>query len=189
MEVPAWVTESYGNVQIHRDETALFGVVDFIEVEGNLGLGVYVSDKEGNPIRNVAVVFEWPGAPMLGTDAGWGKQGLIEFTDTGGYAAIIMGGDSYYWPQDGQEGAYKVWLHGVGVSEMVSGLGMLGNTHYKHVDVHYRMQPTQPPPPQPPPPPPPPTTPDDGCCDEIQVLMKEILVELRRLSGNVPPPP
>jgi len=188
MEVPAWVTEKYGNVQIHEDERSPFKVVDFVERVGTLALGIYVSDAQGAPIQNVAVVFEWPGAPPLQSEAGWVGRGIIEFTNEGGYAAIIMGGDSYYWPQDGQEGAYRIWLHGDGMSEMVSGLGMLGNTQYAHVDTHFCMQPTQPPPPQPPgppePPPEPPTPPPtECCCAEVQILLKEILVELRRLSA------
>ena len=48
MEVPAWVTEKYGNVEIHRDEDPLYQVVDFIEkTDGQQNLGVYVSDDEG----------------------------------------------------------------------------------------------------------------------------------------------
>jgi len=91
MEVPAWVTEKYGNVQIHEDERSPFKVVDFVERVGTLALGIYVSDAQGAPIQNVAVVFEWPGAPPLQSEAGWVGRGIIEFTNEGGYAAVIMG--------------------------------------------------------------------------------------------------
>ena len=190
MEVPAWVTEKYGNVEIHRDEDPLYQVVDFIEkTDGQQNLGVYVSDDEGDPLRNVAVVLYFSTADPL-EDSGWMNAGHVGFTDESGYVGFPMGGGAYYFPQEGQEGPHAVWVHGIGMSEMVTGLGMLGQTPYHHVDVHFCLLPTEPTPPQPPPPEPPPLPPTppplpECCkCEEIATLLKEILVELRKLAGG-----
>jgi hypothetical protein len=143
-----------------------------------------VIDEDGDPIQNVGVVLYYSTAPIQ-ENVGWYYRGDIGFTNEAGYVGFPMGGGAYYFPQHGERGPHAVWLVGDGMSEMVDGLGMLGQSHYQHVDVVYQRWPSGAPP-GPDPDPDPPIS--DTCCEKIQGLMKEIVVELRRLAGDPPPP-
>jgi hypothetical protein len=113
------------------------------------------------------VVRHWPDAPQLPDwpkpISMWRKRGVFGGTNMNGDIGYGMGHGDYYFPPDG--GASSVWVADEsGPCDLVSGLGMLGGTNHRHLDVFYRLQdveepPTPPPPPSPPPPPPPPTPP------------------------------
>jgi hypothetical protein len=69
-----------------------------------------------------------------------------------------MGRGDYYFPPEG--GASAVWVaSSAGPSDYISGLGMLGGTNHRHIDVFYQLQAVEGKPPEPSPTPTPPPTP------------------------------
>lgn len=108
----------------------------------------------GNPAPGVKVAWGWPDAPLIpGTDI---HAEVLE-TDAEGKVAPAMG--AYYWPKDDdpkkQRGPYKTWITSgkadvVVNSEAIVGLGMIGNTNHRHLDVTFEIWEDEPPtPPEP----------------------------------------
>jgi len=121
--------------------------------------------RNGQPAQGVKVAWGWPDAPLIpGTDI---RAEILE-TNAEGQVAPAMG--AYYWPKDSdrkkQRGPYNVWITSgqkdvVTNSEAIVGLGMIGNTNHRHLDVTFEIwedeapTPPEPPPEEPKPEPPP----------------------------------
>jgi hypothetical protein len=103
--------------------------------EVSASIAVTVRDADAKPAPNVEVVFYWPDAPKR-DDVGWLDRGVIGVTDQRGLTSFAMGGGAYYDPNKGA-GPHAVWIKGDGVSDLVTGLGMILGTNHTHLDVEF----------------------------------------------------
>jgi hypothetical protein len=163
-----WLLENFGALAIEQVEVAeeaaqVYRVVKLQDAEGPAVQVVNVVDQDGSPIEGVRVVRHWPDAPPLPAwpppASRWRDEGVFGRTNVEGNIGYGMGHGDYYFAPD--SGASAVWVaDAAGPSDLIRGLGMLGGTNHRHLDIHYQLvdtaEPGQPPSPPPPPPPPPP---------------------------------
>jgi hypothetical protein len=166
-----WLVATFGPVNLERAEVPegtkhIYRIVKLHDVEGPAVKIVRLIDQAGKPLANVRVVRYWPDAPALPEWAPpasrWRDRGVYGRTNSNGEIGFGMGHGDFFFPP--KSGASAVWVgEEAGPSDFVSGLGMLGATHHRHLDVTFQLQdveePPAPPPPTPPPPTPPPTPP------------------------------
>ncbi len=157
-----WLTENFGAIVIERAKVAkkvtrIYRVVKLQDSEGPAVQVVNVADQDGNSMEAIRVVRHWPDAPELpawpSPTSRWRDRGVFGKTNVEGNIGYGMGHGDYYFPPDG--GASAVWVADeAGPSDLVSGLGMLGGTNHRHLDVYYQLvdveKPSPPGPPEPP---------------------------------------
>ena len=107
---------------------------------------VRVANQDGAPIEGVQVAWYWPDAPV---DPNCGPQGglppqmqpdraVTGFTNLNGDTGFGMGRGAYYFPSQGQIGPHATWIYGQATrSDVIFGLGMLGETNHDHFDVEF----------------------------------------------------
>lgn len=105
---------------------------------------VTVKDKDGAPVRSVPVVWSWPDAPR-DLSLGWDGKGVVGTTNENGDVGFALGKGAYYFPPT--KGPHSIWLRDG--SDYVGGLGMIGLTNHRHLDVTYQFVEAAPPEPQP----------------------------------------
>jgi hypothetical protein len=162
-----WLVANFGTISIERTEVPegvgrVYRVVKLQDAEGPAVKIVHVRTPDGKPVGGVRVVRTWPGAPHLPPwpqpTSQWRDQGVYGNTNVNGDIGFGMGHGDYYFPPN--SGASAVWVADeAGPSDFVSGLGMLGGTNHRHLDVSYELRELGTPPPTPPTPPPTPPTP------------------------------
>lgn len=103
---------------------------------------VHVLDEAGRPMAGVEVVFFWPDAP-IDSSLGWYGRGVVGVTNHEGVIGFGMGEGAWYFPP--RIGPHSVWIKGQGKSQLVDGIGMVGGSNHKHVNVWYRKVAPQPP--------------------------------------------
>jgi hypothetical protein len=123
----------------------------------------------GGAAIGLRAAWYWPDAPedpdcgpVGGVPAGMTPGRAVSgLTNDNGDIGHAMGRGAYYWPDQGQIGPHAVWVYGTSVqSDVILGLGMIGETNHDHLDVFYRQVAETPPgPPEPPAPPEPPEPP------------------------------
>jgi hypothetical protein len=123
----AWVQATYGNVGISPIQGEGYRVVQLTEIEGWMGFTCTVLSEAGGPVVGQRVAYMWPAPP---TDE------VIEITNGSGTAEHQAGpGEGYFLPGPGPIS----WeVRGV-ASERISGLGWLGNTNHRHLQVIFRL--------------------------------------------------
>jgi hypothetical protein len=109
---------------------------------------VRVTNQDGAPLEGVQVAWYWPDAPA---DPHAGPQGglppqmragraVIGFTNLNGDTGFGMGRGAYFFPSQGQIGPHAVWIYGqVTRSDVIFGLGMLGETNHDHYDLEFAL--------------------------------------------------
>ena len=162
-----WLVANFGNVTIERAElpegvSRVYRVAKLQDAEGPAVKIVHVGTQDGRPLGGIRVVRYWPSAPHLAPwpppISRWRNQGVHGETNVNGDIGFGMGQGDYYFPPDG--GASAVWIaHEAGPSDFVSGLGMLGGTNHRHLDITFELQDTGAPTPAPTPTPTPKPTP------------------------------
>lgn len=162
----SWLVENFGAIAIERAEvtegvTQVYRAVKLQDAEGPAVQVVNVVDQDGIPIGDLRVVRHWPDAPPLPAwpppTSRWQDQGVFGATNEEGNIGYGMGHGDYYFAPDG--GASAVWVASeAGPSDLIHGLGMLGGTNHRHLDVYYQLENVEE---TPPPPPPPPELPDE----------------------------
>ena len=108
------------------------------------------------------------------------------------FCPVEISGGPYDATDPLQAGAFTLSMFDVVASKVlvtISGIGWDHNTNHRHPNIYVSLQdepPVEPPiePPVEPPVEPPTEPPTGGGLEKIEMLLKEILVELRRLSGN-----
>lgn len=161
-----WLITHFGDVNIERAEVAegvtqVYRVVKLQDVEGPAVQVVHVVDQSGSPLEGVDVARYWPDAPTLPDwpppTSKWRDRGVFGQTNTEGDIGYGMGyGDYYSLPDDGLSAIWVAATEGQAApSDLVSGLGMLGDTNHRHLNVSFQLQGVEvtPPPPEPPLPP------------------------------------
>jgi len=201
-----WLIATFGAVRMERVKvpvgvTKVYRIVKVQDMQGPGVQVVNVSDKEGNPLEGVRVTRYWPDAPELPAwprpTSMWRRRGVYGETNANGDIGFGMGqGDYYYEPRIG---ASSVWVADeTGPSDLISGLGMVGGTAHRHIDVYYQFQEVEPEPIEEPPLEPvtePPVVPPEEPVEEPPVAPpEEPVVEPPAVApeqppGTVPEPP
>jgi len=151
----AWLRQQFGAVEV-REGQGPWHCVELRESEGPAVIVVTVRDRNGDGIDRAFVARWWPDPHLSGLPselASWHDQGVFGETNANGDIGFAMGQGDYYFPPSG--GASEVWTDYGG--DLVKGLGMLGGTNHRHLNVVFQDVGDEPEPePEPPPPPPPP---------------------------------
>jgi hypothetical protein len=116
----AWLQSHYGPVTIAGIVGDGYRVVELIEVEGQIVFHCTVGNEAGGPVVGIPVRYEWPD----------GYQD--EITNGSGTAEHTAGGGEKYFPPN--QGPISWQVQNV-PSEKISGLGWLGGTQYRHLNV------------------------------------------------------
>jgi hypothetical protein len=146
-----WLVVHFGPISLERataSQGSAYRVVKFQDAEGAAVQIVNVKDQEDHPLAGLRVVRYWPDAPALPNwpppISMWHNQGVYGDTNVNGDIGYGMGHGDYYFPPG--SGASAVWVADqAGPSDLVSGLGMLGGTDHRHIDVYYQLLPVSPP--------------------------------------------
>ena len=117
-------------------------------IEASATIIVQVQGQGGGPVQDVRVARRWPdeSLPNLPPELqawGWTK-GVYGETNENGDIGFGMGQGDYYFPPD--KGASAVWVEG---GDGVDGLGMIGGTNHRHLNLIYQWQDELVPPPPP----------------------------------------
>jgi hypothetical protein len=163
-----WLIAEFGAIELEPAEAPagkgqIYRIVELREVVGPAAELVHVEDQEGSPLEGIRVVRHWPDAPLLpawpAPTSRWRDRGVFGNTNANGDIGFGMGHGDYYFPPKG--GASAVWVADEGgPSDFIAGLGMLGGTNHRHVDVHFQRTDAEVPEPSPEPPTPPPAPPE-----------------------------
>jgi len=141
----SWLVANFGPISIERAPATsgtVFRIVKLRDSEGPSVQVVSVRDAEGMPVIGTNVIRYWPDAPQLPDWAQmvsrWRPRGVVGPTNEDGNVGFGMGGGDYYFAPNA--GASALWLGDPrGPSDFISGLGMLGGTNHRHIDVFYAM--------------------------------------------------
>ena len=163
-----WLWDEFGDVgwqraTPHPEAPWVFRVTELRAKCGPASLIVQVVDENNQPLNKYAVVRYFPGSPELPdfsntTAKQWTTHGVVGKTNDNGDVGFGMGRGDYYFPNDGQTGASKVYVADFdGPGDLVFGLGMLGATEHCHIDTKFQRQAKSVDPPTPTPTPPGPT--------------------------------
>jgi len=177
-----WLKAKYGNLLLKEaGEGLAYRITTLREtVDTAATLVVRVVDAAGVPIENQLVAFYWPDAPE---DSNAGPQdGVLPQmapnravngpTNANGDVGFGMGRGAYYWPQNDQIGPHATWVYGTGHrSDVILGLGMIGETNHDHYNVEFTLSDSG----TPPPPVEPPT----------ELPKEEILAQLKKIEKAV----
>ena len=158
-----WLVANFGPIELERTGVPegvnhVYRIVELHDREGPAVQIVHVADQEAGPIEGITVVRYWPGAPPLDPfpppASTWRDRGVYGETNINGEIGFGMGTGDYYFPPS--IGASAVWVADqLGPSDFIHGLGMLGATNHRHLEVYYQLEdvdePTPPAPPTPPP--------------------------------------
>ena len=155
----AWLQQEFGAVKVDEGDGD-WHVAELRESEGPAATVVTVLDADGKPVQGALVARWWPDPELPGLPselASWRPNGVYSETEANGVIGFGMGDGDYYWPPNG--GASEVWIDYDG--DRVAGLGMVGGTNHRHLDVVFQDLPDPPPEPEPPEPEPPNPEPPD----------------------------
>jgi hypothetical protein len=195
-----WLTANFGAIELERAEvsagvTQIYRIVKLQDSEGPAVQVVNVADRDGIPLDGIRVVRHWPDAPQLPSwlppISLWRNKGVYGPTNINGDIGFGMGhGDYYFAPSSG---ASSVWVADeAGPADFIKGLGMLGGTNHRHLDVLYQLvavetKPPEPPekPPEEPPEKPPEEAPEQPPQDRWQALMDKLDLIITLLEGRV----
>lgn len=142
-----WLIDNFGDVVIERAEVSdavaqVYRIAKVQVSEGPAVQVVNVADQDGIPLGGHRVVRYWPDAPFLPVwlppTSMWQLEGVFGETNVEGNIGFGMGHGDYYDPPEG--GASSVWVASeAGPSDLIWGLGMLGGTNHRHLDVYFRL--------------------------------------------------
>lgn len=146
----AWLASEYGTAWRRAAPPWIDGaphvyrLVSLVEREGPSNLDVFVVDEAGAPLGDVPVAFWYSSAPDASRADEWYPQRVTTRTGADGRAGFALGGSAYL-PACGSGGPHAVWVTeptagGMGTipSDVVDGLGMLGGTNHRHLDLLFQ---------------------------------------------------
>jgi hypothetical protein len=169
----SWLTANFGDVHLQRAEipqgiTKVFRIVKLTDAVGTGAQSVNVVNQQGKPLEGIRVVRHWPDAPPLpgwpSPTSVWHAEGVFGPTNVNGDIGFGMGqGDFYTLPN---VGASSIWVADPsGPSDLISGLGMVTGSSYRHLNIQFQLQDSAPTP-SPSPEPEPPSPPSPSISDE-----------------------
>jgi hypothetical protein len=146
-----WLRVNFGDIGVKRaepvaGETSVYRVVKLQESEGPAVQVVNIAGEDGSSREGVVVVRHWPDAPELpawpSPISRWRAKGVFGKTNNNGDIGFGMGHGDYYFAT--ASGASSVWVaDDAGQSDLITGLGMLGGTNHRHLDVYYQLLPVE----------------------------------------------
>ena len=153
-----WLVANFGDIRVERAEPtkgtgSVYRVAKLQDRSGPAVQVVNVVDDSDEPMGGIRVVRHWPSAPVLpdwpAPVSVWFTRGVFGKTNENGDIGFGMGqGDFYFAPT---RGASSVWVADeAGPSDLIQGLGMIGGSDHRHLDVTYRLVTGEPSPPAPP---------------------------------------
>jgi hypothetical protein len=187
-----WLVASFGNITLERSqasEGSIFRIVKLQDAEGPAVQVANVMDQDGLTMEGIRVVRYWPDAPTLPAWTSpismWRSQGVYGTTNVSGDIGYGMGHGDYYFPPG--PGASGLWVaDDAGPSDFIGGLGMLGGTNHRHLDVYFQLTPAKaspsPEPPEPLPEEPPHADPSDRW-QKLFAKLDQIIAMLERQVG------
>lgn len=142
-----WLLQEFGPIRITGEGG--WRVITLQEEVGPANINIYLYDKSGNLAEHVPVLWCDP------------QHKYEEHTNEFGRVGFALGGGSYYRPPD--QGPNWVTVDGGENSETIRGLGMIGKSIHRHLNVVFQyFEPSAPEPPLPPP--------FDDCDDYLSAL-------------------
>jgi hypothetical protein len=146
----AWFVQHYGPIQIEPANLPGYRLTELWEHAEAAGspaaFTITVVDAAGFPSRGVAVGRWWAGArpeDFVDLPANlyeWHRRGVWALTRPDGTVEFGMGTGDYYFPP--AIGPSQVWI--AESSDLLLGLGMLGQTNHYHFDAVFRWFETEP---------------------------------------------
>ena len=138
-----WLADIYG-VQLTRAPAAevskagkTFRLVEYAEREGPVAIEVWVVDEAGTRLAGTKVTFCYPVVKGAGGALTCGANKVAVKVKAQGHADFTMTGSGY--TKCGQPGPYAAWIDEPGVpSDRVYGLGMLGGTNHRHINLLFQ---------------------------------------------------
>lgn len=184
-----WLVANFGDVRLERVQVPpglnlAYRLVRLQDAVGPAILNVDVADAGGTRLPGIRVVRYWPDAPALPDwpppTSRWQERGVWGETKPEGPVGFGLGHGDYYFAPHG--GASAVWVAAPDApSDMVQGLGMLGGTEHRHLDVYFQIQGDEPPAPEPPTPEPPtsepppePPAPEPPAEEQVTALLRRL---------------
>lgn len=153
-----WLIANFGAISLERAKVSegvnqVYRIVRLQDSEGPAVQMVSARDQSGNPIEGITVVRHWADAPQLpkwpAPASMWRERGVYGATNMNGEIGFGMGRGDYYFAPSG--GASAVWIADqAGPSDLICGLGMLGATNHRHLDIVYQLEEVDMPSPPPP---------------------------------------
>jgi hypothetical protein len=183
-----WLVANFGAINLERADAAqgrAYRIVKLQDAEGPAVQVANVANEEGHPLEGIRVVRFWPDAPPLPAwpppISMWRSRGVFGETNVNGDIGYGMGHGDYYAPPN--SGASAVWVADqAGPSDLIAGLGMLGGTPHRHLDIYFQLQPVEAPPDEPPhePPDEPPDVPPDERWQRLFAKLDQIISMLEQ---------
>jgi len=152
-----WLIQEFGPIEI----TGKGGwrVIALYEEIGPANINVYLYDKSANEAEGVSVLWCDP------------QHEYEELTNEFGRVGFALGGGSYYKPPN--QGPNWVTVDGGENSETIRGLGMIGRTNHRHLNISFQY--LEPNAPELPPPP---------DCEEYHIAIERIREIVEGISPN-----
>lgn len=140
-----WFVTNFGAITIERCPATEGKVFRIVKLRDSIGPAVQIAsvrDEDSMPLIGVNLVRFWPDAPELpqwpAPISMWRRRGVIGPTNEEGNVGFGMGHGDYYFAPNA--GASALWVaDGRGPSDFIIGLGMLGGTDHRHVDVFFQL--------------------------------------------------
>jgi hypothetical protein len=146
-----WLVEQFGPISLERatlpaGAECAYRIVRLQDAEGPAVQIASIENHVGTNRAGARVVRHWPDAPMLPAwpppTSRWRTRGVFGSTDKRGCVGFGMGPGEYYSPP--HSGPCGLWIADpAGPSDYVEGLGMLGLSNHRHIDVCFQLQPVE----------------------------------------------
>jgi hypothetical protein len=143
-----WLIAEFGAIQVERTPipegaTKVYRIVKLQDAQGPAVQIINIRDQEGSSLEGIRVVRSWPDAPALplwpAPVSMWRRRGVFGATNQNGQIGFGMGHGDYYDPPGG--GASCAWVADLkGSSDLISGLGMLGGSPHRHLNIYFQIE-------------------------------------------------
>jgi hypothetical protein len=187
-----WLVESFGPISLHRTSlpagaTHVYRIVRLQDAEGAAVQIASVQNGDGTPRAGVRAVRHWPDAPILPTwpppTSRWRDRGVFGVTNAQGQVGFGLGQGDYYFPP--RSGTCALWIADpAGPSDCLEGLGMLGLTNHRRLDIHFEFQPVEGQPAPPKPAPPPAASPSEQWWEQVFSRLDMVIALLEKRVGR-----
>jgi len=151
----AFVASEYGSTFTRHDAGGgtlpAYRLVAFVEREGPSNIDVLVVDEQAQPLVGLPVAFYFSSAPEPSRPDEWYPNKVTGTTGSNGIAGFALA-SSAYLTSCGGGGPHAIWVSEPGAtpdttvpSDLADGLGMLGGTNHRHLDLIFqRVTPARP---------------------------------------------